>query len=380
VHDIFGKWVEQAYQIPEDKEGKMKRNRTRVIDAATLWSFAQRLLNKEQEKRSKVLFPYCFSLTGATHLEEKTAGALSLEITDVKSHDWCGDEFLVQCMADSLSSYYAPWVVKQFIDNFYAPALKRSDTPGVVKTYWSSDWRYREGFTKYGGNKSGNPCTSLIAKTWGVIYGVIGLVERGCVEATVEDITLLLKGIHPKVGLINGGDNIVVVNRDTANKKPISDYVRMVILDPAKSFMGMVPLTGQGGSILWLPNPESAVKKFVNHDYSINSNKRPFWAHGWFLRQDYYASNPAAVHAISILNKTTAKHFGYTIDQMADKHFISPDLNMDSLTDADRDFLFDPAYIHYRLDADDVSPELLRRVFKSYTPDMMQPLIKGMAK
>jgi hypothetical protein len=207
----------------------------------------------------------------------------------------------------------------------------------------------------------------VAAKQWGVLYAIFGLVSRGCVEPNQLDIIRCLKGVHPKVGLINAGDNIIIVNR-AGQTDPLTNHVRMAILDETHTFLGWVPIQG-AGSTNWIPNPESAVKKFLLADSSIGSINRPYWADGWFKRTEYFSANPAAAEAIKIINIKAAKHFGWTIDDVAKRYYASPEIPVENWTSTDLKFILNPEYIHYRMEADEVSPELYERVYRTYTQE-----------
>jgi hypothetical protein len=378
-YNVFGKWVPIDFHISEElsKRG-FYAVRPRVINAGTMGMFPLRLVARDIESHMKKEFGYCCLTRSPQHLGEKTAFATSIEMYDVKNHDWSADEEQLSSMKRAFMRKYNDWVGDLFDLSFYAPDLVRLDSPDAkaLETGYTATWRGSiadaSEYSQYAGNRSGIPVTSVAAKQWGILYSIFGLVARGDIKPDRKDITRALQGTHPVVGVINAGDNIIIVNKDN-QKEPLKNFVRMAILDETYTFLGWIPIQGAGATT-WLPNPESAVKKFLLADSSIASVNRPFWADGWFRRSEYFAANPAAKEAINIMNVKAAKHFGWTIDDVAKRYHASPNVPLSEFTDNDRAFMMNPEYIHYRLEAEEVNPALLERVYKTYTQEQTQKL------
>jgi hypothetical protein len=206
----------------------------------------------------------------------------------------------------------------------------------------------------------------------------MALIERGDVQPNREDIIRLLKGENPRVRFVCAGDNLLFINL-VEQRKQVAECCKFAVMDDTKTFLGWVPITHQG-VITWLPNPESAVKKFIHHDAGIGTQKRPYWADGWFKRMEYYKRNDAAMEAINITNFMCKKHFGYSVDEYARRHYVSPDREFDDLNEDERLFLFNPEYIHYRIDIEKIRPELLERMHTVYYHEETELLRSLMTK
>jgi hypothetical protein len=300
---------------------------------------------------------------------------------DVKNHDWSASEEQLQSVFRAFSLRYESWVGELLKYSFYGPDYVRYDYPGAEVEFaarWRGNVISADAYNTFSGNRSGVPVTSIIAKAWGAFYSLFGLWKRGDLENSDEDINRCLRGAHPKANVLNAGDNIIIVNLQGQND-PISNYMKLAVLDETHTFLGWVPIQGSGATT-WLPNPESAVKKFLLADSSIGSNNRPYWADGWFRRCEYFAANPAAAEAIRIMNIVTSKHFGWKIDDVAKRYYASPNIPMENWSDSDVKFALNPEYIHYRMDVESVNPELLERVFKLYSPEDTTLLTNAMRR
>jgi hypothetical protein len=383
VHDVHENWVQAEFNLPKDMDyfsgqDKFYRCRSRTINAGSLGWFPLRLMGRDGEQYFKEKYEFTNLTTGADNLRDKTFGATSLEMLDVESHDYSGGLFLQNLMADELKEYYEQWAVDLFIYAFRSPHLVRSDIPGLVKTEFRGSFESFDDYNSDGGNMSGNPCTSFIAKMWGQVYGVVGAYCRGDIKNTDYDIDIFLKGRHPRLSMLCAGDNIVYINK-AGQTTPIRSLMPLAVLGESRSFLGYVPIQGQG-TISWLPSPESAVKKFTHHDYSIASAKRPMWGLGWELRKDHYSTNPAAMRAIELMDETCADHFGFTITERAARHGHLTSLDIKDLTKEEREFIYSPKYLHYRFGIDKIRPELLERVYKTYDRQMLSKLYNTMIR
>jgi hypothetical protein len=370
-YDYHGNWVPINFEIsPELTARGFYGVRPRVINMGTLGMFPLRLAARDIESHFKTSFEYCFLTRSPRHLGEKTAHATSLEMYDVKNHDWSAGEEQLQSLKKAFMLKYNDWVGNMYDMAFYAPDLVRNDYPDSkdeLNAKWRGSLLNLDGYTDYAGNRSGIPVTSVVAKAWGVYYSLYGLWKRGDLQNTDEDIKRCLTGVHPMANVINAGDNIIIVNL-AGQSDPIDNYVNIAVLEDTHTFLGWVPIKG-AGSTTWLPNPESAVKKFLLADSSIGSNNRPFWADGVFRRTAYFSANPAAAEALRIMDVLSAKHFGWTITDIAKRYHTSPDIPVDRWSDADFQFAMNPEYIHYRLEVESVNPVMLERIYKLHTQE-----------
>jgi hypothetical protein len=275
---------------------------------------------------------------------------------------------MIDSFAKALRRYFKPWLVDLFLDSCRAADFVKSDYPGEPKFVVRGSFKNRTDLKGHLGNRSGNPFTSEVAKQWGTYYALFGLWKRGDIGGTIEEIKLVLTGKHPAVRILNAGDNLIIVNLmgQEESKGKISDFIKIAVVEDAESFLGLVPISKQNVTS-WLPSAESAVKNAIHKDKSAGSIHAPYWAHGWLSRWDYFKRNPAADHALQITDQVFKKHHGISITELAKRHFKDPNAEFGNLTDVERQFLFNPDYIHYRINLEDVRPELYERTYSTYT-------------
>jgi hypothetical protein len=370
---IDNKWEDIDFTLPEGIGiPGFYAVRPRVINMGSIAMYPLRIAAREVGGYMKKKYPFTFLTTGIDDITKKCDGAVSLELYDVKNHDWSGTEDQFNSFLKALGKHYEPWVVQHTRKTCYAPDFVRSDKPGFVKTEWRGAFRDEEDFLEWVGNRSGNPFTSEIAKQWGVYYIVEALIARGDVEDNRESVDSLLRGQNARVRIVCAGDNICVINLVRQMFKA-AEFCKLAVLDEARTFLGWTPIAHQG-VITWMPACESVIKKFFHSDASIGGIQRSRWADGVYQRMTYYDKNPAAVHAWAIANKLAKEMFGETVNQMADRHYLDPNIPFEDLNEDEKLFMLNPEYIHYRITAENIRPELMEGLHSVYYPEQYKNL------
>jgi hypothetical protein len=364
--DFNGNWVDINFTPPDNLNFHKKFSlcRPRVVNMGSYAMYPLRIAAKMIQLYMKTEFKFTYLHTSPEDIEKKTEGATSIEIYDVKNHDWSGTKEMLDSFAKAMRKYFNPWVVDLFIDSCMAADAVKSDTPGKPGFIFRGSIKNRKSLEDHLGNRSGNPLTSEIAKQWGTFYGLWGLWKRGDIKHDSTEISLVLRGLHPKVRMLNAGDNIIIVNL-IGQDRPISEFVNIAVLDTTKSFLGWTPHVTQN-RIVWKPSVNTAVRNLIHKDKSVGSVHAPYWGHGVLTRRDYFRGNDAAEHALKIVDKISAKHFGMSFTDFAKRHYIDPNVNFSNLNEDEKLFLFDSDYIHYRISQENIRPELFERTYSTY--------------
>lgn len=231
------------------------------------------------------------------------------------------------------------------------------------------------GYSFERGLASGTPLNPDIGKIIQTFEIVSRLHRSGVLEFnSFEDVDAFLKG-HRKVACLNSSDDTLLLGSSRAELKKVIAVGGYLFWDEetVPAFLGSI-YGGKPGEVIGYPNIMSYFHRRLNPEAGIGyseTDPRYHWRAG-FIAQDYhYGVHPLFNKATKLLNEVWHKHFGYTFTAVYEKPAYDRDLAMSlaTMSEVDRLVIIKPEVIHYMVDANDVSPEVLALTTASLDAD-----------
>lgn len=188
-------------------------------------------------------------------------------------------------------------------------------------------------------------------------------------------VAKFLRGEHPMVGLLNMGDDGIIMFNDgafrdwfTTKVKDLKYYLR-IAMEEGVAFLGNIPYHDAAGELYVAPDVVTFTRNWLAperglprpQEYPTGRTARTFAASiGWFARVQHYQSAPRFSVVWQIWERRHREIFGESLESRFvywRDHMKLPSL--DTLTDSDKLFLLDPSKIYYRLQEADVTPWIL---------------------
>lgn len=176
----------------------------------------------------------------------------------------------------------------------------------------------------------------------------------------------ILKGRDKSFGVLNAGDDMVVLFNDLAEKTCYEQllangwtpYIKLEH-DPGGTFLGWHIVRGPGGRLECVPNLTSRLVKFWTPEYSFGSRHRPYAAKGFAERdRAHYDYHPACAEHQLIEEECYKEAFGgRTVSSWMRAHIpVGP---LAPTAGADFQFILNPDGYHYgKFDPTDLSDEI----------------------
>jgi hypothetical protein len=307
-----------------------------------------------------------FKFTSRADLARALAPYTSYKMIDFPNHDQLIPPEVRDIMVDWFREHISEPIGEMLGLMYRAPMFVKNDYEFKSGAKWRGNPFDRSTFTANYVNTSGIPTTSLLAKLAAIVLLVIGFNRAG--KLSLDQIPALFRH-ELDYAFFAVGDNVIIAWRSPVTARDIDDGLEAIIYsdpEPADTFMGWVPV----GDIppVWYPNPVSYILRWLQHDKDLSHPHRRFWAYGWFLRKDMYFEHPVIRDIDTYLQKTVKKHFGYSIDEIARAHYVTPTSTL-AQNVADVRFLLDPASIFYAIEPEDVTPDILQDYYVTVTPE-----------
>lgn len=188
-------------------------------------------------------------------------------------------------------------------------------------------------------------------------------------------ISTFLRGEHPTFGLLNMGDDGIVGFNDpafstwfTSKAADMKFYVR-IAREEGVAFLGNIPYYDYEGNLEVAPDLITFARNWLAPERGLprpNENPtgrtaRTFAASiGWFARIQHYQTAPRFSQMWQIWERRHRQVFGETLESRFvywRDHTKLP--SIDTLSEADRQFLLDPSKIYYRIQESDLTPWVL---------------------
>lgn len=245
-------------------------------------------------------------------------------------------------------------------------------------------------FNAYG-NPSGITFVADIAKLVGGSVALTLLMV--CFNLTYTDLELILKNEHSRFTLFNGGDDNLYAFEFEADKVMFEKFMNKHNIYEGDGVTRRFVKSASGYEILVEATPVFLGHDFVRLNDQITpiqdirnlasklllaerefGKDKPFWAMGFWLRLELLKNHPYYSRMYEAFNQAVYDNFRTDLETMF--YVTSRPQVEDYVNMADVYFMLDPAYIHYRLDPDDISPEILEKVFMSVDPVVFSELDK----
>lgn len=233
---------------------------------------------------------------------------------------------------------------------------------------WTGDPLDYSYYNQFRGLPSGAFCTSAMGKdffSWAMLCCFDDLTNN--VLESMEDILL---GQHEHWGLLNQGDDTIVLCNSTIFRKyvdnctesgtSISPYFKVDIEDGLR-FLGNVGYENENGELQLCGDMMSFLGNGMIPERSIDSPMKPYGVYGAILRREVYADNPSFTAVDEIFQRNFRKSFGLNWFDYMSEHMVMPkvEANVSILSQADLEVIDDPSKRFYKYDEKDLSPHVL---------------------
>lgn len=282
------------------------------------------------------------------------------EITD-RFLDFCERYFDLNLADFIRNTFDSPVMISSLKKNKQLP-------PFVNRALFSEereDWKGRASF------KSGHGLVALLGKIQGTFMGLNLLNEILGIEPL--DV---IRGLTNRVTFKNSGDDSLFAFRDKQDRdlfaKAIADKNKSSTLlfkineeDPPK-YLGYLYLDGK----VYLSS-NVCVERLISTERSYKL--KSYHGYGHMLRKIEFRNRCCeAVSIYKIISNKMREHFRFDLEQ----YLIKADRPEVCASYADRMFITDPAYFHYKLAPEDISPELLQSFYHVMEVEELENLVK----
>lgn len=180
-------------------------------------------------------------------------------------------------------------------------------------------------------------------------------------DTILNHLPELLRGDHPRFGFLNSADdNLLMFNREEDIEKFfLTKGTVSLDRESIPVFLGVI-YGKEDGKVVGKPNLTSLITRWLVPEQSIGrseGDRRLYIQTAWLLRNFHYADHPRYADMYKLLDSIIKKHFGVPVDTLIDARKEPEMVNIPHRWQ-DRMFMLDPSVIHYKLDFDEVSPEI----------------------
>lgn len=398
--EIIADKVKPVLEVTGRKAGFAMRNRTAYAPSGLVAYLHSMICAGYRDYLNEYAFTW--KHRSFDHIAEKLAGARFLRGFDATQMDQYMPEWFVTKFTERVAEISGSEIVGSFLhlvnkSGYLAPSMAK-DWPLVLE----GDILNPQSFVGLASGRADNPD---LGKAW-MISVYIDLIfrllaEQGYARETVlsvfecdsltQFVDNYLRGFLSIQALNMGDDHIFIfaepknaqeeelhkklreaMDAKVAKNETLSPWV-LATYEDTISFLGGTAVrvgNSEQSTIRFIPNPVSFLVNFFCPERGIDSHMRRFWAAGRLLANEYYRSNPLVddVWRLTrdVWNRTMdANPIDYILNQEARKNPIRDE----GLRDVDVQALLNPASIHYKVDINDLSPEVRRELVSSFTPD-----------
>lgn len=222
-------------------------------------------------------------------------------------------------------------------------------------------------------------------KIWGTAY-ILFMFDDMFGDVLEFGIDKILKGQHPAYGLLNMGDDALILVKTVELQRQIiaklesgdaSPYIQLEV-DDHTTFLGWVIVKNGDGYHVY-PNIQSMLMNFLCAEHPIGDPRaknghRNHWAIGVKTMPTIYGVCPAYEVVDRVWREVTAKHFGQTVQQMSYPYLEMSESILgtaDHTLDEAR-FLEKPERRFYSIDESSLSSQVLDQVVRTISPDQIR--------
>lgn len=299
---------------------------------------------------------------------------------DVKEFDQSMPQAVLKLFFDQLRERWDSGVIDSAEKLAGAPYAFRPVAPGERAGFVDNPLAPTRVVTA--GNRSGHAMTSLIAKVAKTadFFSVLSQMLR----VTRGDIISILRGTHDTVLYLNNGDDEVVGFKDPALLKRYKDLIH----SKRGLYSSEVEL-GQGFSghrlartVDWrntptyscLPRPNVVLQRLYCPERSIGSAMRRFWQIGVRERIHTLANSDVGAAVLDVHNQLYAKWLEPVAGSLHEILTQGRQFSAQNVYDAL--VLDDPNRLHYSVNPDDVSPEVLDLITSRFPLSLCEGFVR----
>lgn len=364
LRDVFD-WTGKKVQANRSIDGYRDFFRTRarfVYGAPGSLNYGAQFFANALRKRMAERFEFMF-YTGPHNFADKVKNFDAIISADVTAFDQNFDDHVTNIIINSIQCYDDS--IKQLMHLMVRmPVLQKNDY--IDGKGYKLSQSLSERLNPVSSNPSGWAWVTEFAKIVGVTLMVCTANKLFRVDET--NIVALLEG-KLDIAFLNTGDDMVFLFRNdeilSAFRKRIgkdlSFYKFKLEMEDIVNYLGMALRRDSSGTSALLDIRNIVIKTHVP-ERGISSIHKPFFAFGFRSKLDIYSSHPMFNEVFQPWNKMVKKHFGKDILSIIELDKV-PRNTGNALNVADKIFLDNPDSIHYKLDANDVTPDLLSEVF-----------------
>lgn len=302
---------------------------------------------------------------------------------DVKQFDQTVPTFMIREFCKELTSYADRRVAKLIWLMFRAPYIV--PYPWIYGTsgepfdpLFGDDPFSRSSFKMELGLPSGiaiNPDFGKLVMTFQYLC-VLDDYHKNVLEIGIDKI---LKGEHDQYGILNMGDDCVLLFNDSGFRdwyqaSYVNNYFFLEEEKPI-SFLGNVPYRDAKGELCLAPNVISYLVNWLVPERGIDHPSRQyFWAVGDRERRAHYAIAPRYTDVFGVFKDTFQFTYGVSPTTLTEEAYRDQK-RYTNLSSWDALVLQNPDYLHYRVDPTDITPDILDIIVTTIPPAETWPAI-----
>lgn len=278
--------------------------------------------------------------------------------SDVKSMDTTIPRWFFDFLCEELEQYWDGRLVimlrRMLAAPYVVPPPWRRTSPDYNPVF-GGDPLDPQSFRSCVGLPSGIAINPDIGKLWMTFVYCILFKDCGALSSP-SDIEPFLQGKNPRFGLLDTSDDAVLMT----NVPHVAEALRVgkspySVLEPETpvQYLGSVfAMTSRGAASY--PNAVTYLRNAIAREDSIDRIRVENYCEGVLARVEAYSSAPVFRDLHTIYEEHTRKFLGISPLAIARNLAIRQ-----KFTGIDALVLSNPAYLHYRVDAEEVSPDVL---------------------
>lgn len=259
---------------------------------------------------------------------------------------------------------------------YFSPFFSSSTYRGIPDPKWMGNPFLSSNFIIYPGLPSGLAMNTENGKFGGT--GTVLCILDKIFGDTLSRMDDVLKGEHPLYGILNQGDDTIVM---FAREEDMLKYKRLIgdrknpsyfylQEEKAFSFLGNLGASDEKGNFRLIPNVQSFIVNWMCPERSASSEVRKYFYIGWDERRKLYS---AAGRAYQSVESAMEKHFYdvFKFDIHAYARFMKG-IPIASGSEIDNLVMQNPDLLHYRFTPEDISPELADQLVSVVPEDLAE--------
>lgn len=195
--------------------------------------------------------------------------------------------------------------------------------------------------------------------------------------SVIDHLEDLLRGNHPRFGFLNSADDNLLLFNQEEDAASFLKTKGVFKLDEEEipTFLGVV-YGRRRGMVVGQPNLTSFLSRWLVPEQSLGKKEgdhRAFFNTAWQERKYHYDTHVRFPDMFKTLNEAVRKNFGVSVDTLMAGR-AEPLAAQVARTYADRMFLMNASSIHYKIDIDDITPELANQFAVRLAPEQVSQI------